>query len=101
MIYSRDLFSARVLKFSNNMINSQKESEVGKSTTETTTTVAVQSKEELWFGEDIDEKTFEQVYGKKKTAKEIKEMKKEMVEQMDTVTGDQAKYVVIYYKHMS
>ncbi|KAG2226050.1 hypothetical protein INT45_002516 [Circinella minor] len=73
----------------------QKESEVEKSTT---TTSAVHSKDELWFGEDIDEKTFEQVYGKKKTAKEIKEMKKEMVEQMNTVSGDQAKigkYVAI------
>ncbi|KAI9475352.1 ribonuclease H-like domain-containing protein [Zychaea mexicana] len=63
-----------------------------------TATTSVPSKDELWFGEDIDEKTFEQVYGKRKTAKEIKEMKKEMVQQMDTVSGDQAKigkYVAI------
>ncbi|KAI8143492.1 ribonuclease H-like domain-containing protein [Fennellomyces sp. T-0311] len=55
------------------------------------TVTTVQSKEELWFGEDIDEKSFEQVYGKRKTSKEIKAKKKEMVQQMDAVSGDQAK----------
>ena len=58
------------------------------------------NKEELWFGEDIDDESFAKAYGvtKLKTADGTQmtktTLKEAMVKQMNAVEGDKAKYVV-------
>lgn len=71
------------------------------STTTTTTvnkTTTIPDKEELWFAEDVDEDTLKNVYAPKESAQEQKLKKKELVAQMNSVSGDKAKlgkYVAI------
>lgn len=52
----------------------------------------IPSKDELWFGDDIDEKTFREVYKvESPAAKEQEQLKAQMVQEMNAVTGDKAK----------
>lgn len=58
----------------------------------------IPDKEELWFGEDIDEDALKDVYGHKDTPQEQKLKKKSLLAKMNAVSGDQArlgKYVAI------
>jgi RNA exonuclease 4 len=69
-------------------------------TTETITTTkeTIPDKEELWFGEDVDQDVLKNVYAHKDTPQEQKMKKKSIVAKMNSVTGDQArlgKYVAI------
>ncbi|KAI8366668.1 ribonuclease H-like domain-containing protein [Radiomyces spectabilis] len=77
---------------------------VKKSKTDTTTKqdVAIPKKDELWFGEDIDEETLNKAYGKKTSASDAKEeervRKQAILEKMDLAKGKDAKlgkYVAI------
>lgn len=53
----------------------------------------IPKKEDLWFGEDIDDEAFRKVYGKEPPTEEEIQRKKELVKEMDAVEGDKAKQV--------
>lgn len=59
------------------------------------------NKEELWFGDDIDDESFAKAYGvtQSKTINGTEmtktTLKEAMVKQMNSVEGDKAKYVII------
>ncbi|KAI7873460.1 exonuclease [Mucor mucedo] len=84
-------------------IEKMKASHIAKKTVTTTTTTTttketIPDKDELWFGEDVDEDDLKNVYAHKETPQEQKLKKKSLVAKMNAVTGDQArlgKYVAI------
>lgn len=66
--------------------------------TTTLTAASIPDKDELWFAEDIDQNTLKTVYAPKATAQEQKQKKKQLVAQMNAVSGEAAKlgkYVAI------
>lgn len=79
------------------LLSSEKSSE--KSSAQQPTKKQV-NKEELWFGEDIDDESFAKAYGvtKTKTVDGTQmtkaTLKEAMVKQMNSVEGDKAKYVI-------
>lgn len=54
-------------------------------------TLDIPDKEELWFGEDVDQDALKNVYGHKETAQEQKLKKKTILAKMNSVSGDQAR----------
>jgi RNA exonuclease 4 len=66
--------------------------------TSITAATSIPDKDELWFAEDIDQDTLKTVYAPKATAQEQKQKKKQLVAQMNAVSGEAAKlgkYVAI------
>jgi RNA exonuclease 4 len=90
------------IHIANRKMKASHQAKIATSTTTTTTTTStatsIPDKDELWFAEDIDEDTLKTVYAPKATAQEQQQKKKQLVAQMNAVSGEAAKvgkYVAI------